>query len=105
MSRADISLNVLEDTVGSNVITTSMAMGLAIVVSDVGSIHDYCSERNALFCENNSKSFIEAINRLSKDEDILISMRKNAYRKSNDFRIILFFDCPNKLIHFSFFYK
>ena len=87
MSRADISLNVLEDTVGSNVITTSMAMGLAVVVSNVGSIHDYCSDRNALFCENNSKSFIDAVNRLAKDEDLLFSMRKNAYLKSSNFRI------------------
>lgn len=87
MSRADISLNVLEDTVGSNVVTTSMAMGLAVVVSDVGSIHDYCSEANAIFCENNSHSFTDAINRLASNEDFLFSLRKNAYQKSIDFCI------------------
>ena len=51
MESANVSLNVMDDTVGSNVITTSMAMGLAMVVSDVGSIHDYCDETNAIFCK------------------------------------------------------
>lgn len=87
MSRADISLNVLEDTVGSNVITTSMAMGLAIVVSDVGSIHDYCSEKNAVFCQNNARSFIDALNTLAHDNSRLMSLRKSAYDKSTSFRI------------------
>ena len=42
MNDSDISLNVMKDTIGSNVICTSMATGLAMVVSDVGSIRDYC---------------------------------------------------------------
>ncbi|MDR3327890.1 MAG: hypothetical protein LBT04_07210, partial [Prevotellaceae bacterium] len=42
MQGADVGLSVLEDTVGSNVITTSLACGLAQIVSDVGSIRDYC---------------------------------------------------------------
>ena len=41
-------LNVMKDTIGSNVICTSMATGLSMVVSDVGSIRDYCSETNAV---------------------------------------------------------
>ena len=36
MNDSDISLNVMKDTIGSNVICTSMATGLAMVVSDVG---------------------------------------------------------------------
>lgn len=87
MSRADISLNVLEDTVGSNVITTSMAMGLAIVVSDVGSIRDYCSTNNAVFCRNNAQSFITALNALAHDEKRLLSMRSSSYEKSESFKI------------------
>lgn len=78
MSIADISLNVLEDTVGSNVITTSMAMGLAIVVSDVGSIRNYCDETNAVFCENNDESFVGAINRLVNMQDEKLRMMKEA---------------------------
>lgn len=49
MDIADVSLNIMEDTVGSNVITTSMAMNLAIVVSDVGSIRDYLDEKKSGF--------------------------------------------------------
>ena len=49
MNDSDISLNVMKDTIGSNVICTSMATGLAMVVSDVGSIRDYCDETNACF--------------------------------------------------------
>lgn len=52
MEKANVSLNVMDDTVGSNVITTSMAMGLAMVVSDVGSIRDYCDSTNAFFCKD-----------------------------------------------------
>lgn len=69
MDIADISLNIMEDTVGSNVITTSMAMGLAIVATDVGSIRDYCDESNAVFCQNSVKSIVEAINSIIWDEE------------------------------------
>lgn len=41
MKQSDVSLNVMNDTVGSNVITTSLAVGLAVVASNVGSISDY----------------------------------------------------------------
>ncbi|UVV76520.1 glycosyltransferase family 4 protein [Bacteroides fragilis] len=59
MNKADVSLNIMKDTIGSNVIVTSMAMGLAMVVSDVGSIRDYVDESNGLFCLT-SKDFIIA---------------------------------------------
>ena len=60
MNDSDISLNVMKDTIGSNVICTSMATGLAMVVSDVGSIRDYCDETNACFCSS-PDDFIEKI--------------------------------------------
>lgn len=78
MKNADISLNVMNDTVGSNVITTSMAMGLAIITSNVGSIHDYCSEENAVFCDNNEESFINAINYLIANPSKVESMKKSS---------------------------
>lgn len=65
MNEADVSLNILEDTIGSNVIVTSMAMGLAMIVSDVGSIRDYCNDNNTLFCENSVDSFVNAVNSLN----------------------------------------
>ena len=49
MANADISPNVMEDTVGSNVIVTSLAMGLAMICSNVGSIKDYCDDSNTIF--------------------------------------------------------
>ena len=51
MQECDVSLSVMEDTVGSNVITSSMAVGLVQVVSDVGSIRDYCNEENSFLCK------------------------------------------------------
>ena len=84
MDIADVSLNVMEDTVGSNVITTSMAMGLAMIVSDVGSIRDYCDEKNAIFVENKVESFKKAVDRLVADGNIVGSMKRNSLSKSSD---------------------
>lgn len=88
MDRADVSLNVMEDTVGSNVITTSMAMGLVLVVSDVGSIRDYCDETNTVFCHNTAQSFIDAINSLTKKSRAeIMEMSTSSERKANSFSI------------------
>lgn len=77
MEEADISLNVMEDTIGSNVIVTSMAMGLAMICSNVGSIHDYCDEMNCVFCNNtHADSFSNAISRLKENGKLLESMKK-----------------------------
>lgn len=87
MAMADASLNVMEDTVGSNVITTSMAMGLALIVSDVGSIRDYCDESNAIFCSNTENSFINAIKKLSMNKEKVLDMRNNSLKKSKHLNI------------------
>lgn len=77
MLDSDISLNVMKDTIGSNVIVTSMAMGLAMVCSDVGSIRDYCDEDNTIFCLNEDpQTFSTALQKLSTDEKLLIKMKK-----------------------------
>lgn len=78
MDIADISLNVMEDTVGSNVITTSMSMGLAMIVSDVGSIRDYCNEKNAIFCKNSIESFVKAINTMYNYRDCVNNMKESS---------------------------
>ena len=78
MLTSDISLNVMKDTIGSNVIVTSLGMGLAMICSDVGSIRDYCSELNTIFCRNNSFDFSEAINRLLIDRCSLNKMKKSS---------------------------
>ena len=82
MDIADVSINIMQDTIGSNVITTSLAMGLAMVVSDVGSIRDYCSSDNAIFCSNTPSSFIDAINKLADNRHKVQSMKLSALEYS-----------------------
>ena len=88
MDRADVSLNIMEDTIGSNVITTSMAMGLAMIVTDVGSIRDYCDDSNALFCKIEKDDIASAIQFLSSHRDIVQQMKKSSKNKSKSFSII-----------------
>lgn len=87
MDIADVSINIMEDTIGSNVITTSLAMGLAMVVSDVGSIHDYCDESNSVFCRNEAGDFIQAIKHLSLTSDEILKMKDSSLKKSEDLHI------------------
>ena len=86
MNDSDISLNVMKDTIGSNVICTSMATGLAMVVSDVGSIRDYCDETNACFCSS-PDDFIEKIMILANDRELLNSLKKMSLKKAQQFSI------------------
>ena len=86
MQMADVSMSVMDDTVGSNVITTSMACGLPQIVSDVGSIRDYCNDDNAIFCKN-VDDFVVALNRLSCDRILLRSMSIAARNKAMDIDI------------------
>lgn len=90
MMLSDISLNVMKDTIGSNVIVTSLGMGLAMICSDVGSIRDYCSEENTIFCSNNSKDFSNAIMELSKDRAKLVKMQMSAWATANRYSIVKF---------------
>ena len=93
MESADISLNVMKDTIGSNVIVTSMSMGLAMVCSDVGSIRDYCTEENCIFARNtSSKDFEESIAFLSNNIDRLEKMKEASVRMSLDLSIDKFYN-------------
>lgn len=87
MSNVDISVNILEDTVGSNVITTSMAMGLAIICSDVGSIRDYCTTENCEFCNNTKEDFVKAINRMENDRNRVYQMKLKSMKLSRKLSI------------------
>lgn len=86
MNEADVSLNVMVDTVGSNVITTSLAMGLAMICSDVGSIRDYCDETNTIFC-NNEQDWVKAIHLLVSDRQRLERMQAASLLKSKELSI------------------
>ena len=92
MNESDISLNIMNDTIGSNVIVTSMAMGLAMVCSEVGSIKDYCDINNSILCDNNNISdFSKAINKLNSDRELLNSMKSNSILKSQRLSIDKFY--------------
>jgi len=93
MQNSDVSLNVFHDTIGSNVITTSMACGMAIVASDVGSIRDYVEENSSILCST-ADEFINAISLLSNEEMLLMGLKKKAYDISE------LFSYENQLVHF-----
>jgi glycosyltransferase involved in cell wall biosynthesis len=86
MKESDVSLNIMTDTVGSNVIVTSLAMGLAMICSDVGSIRDYCDESNTIFC-NTEDDFNKALKYLRSSNKSLFKMRQSAREKANSFLI------------------
>ena len=90
MLESDISLNVMDDTIGSNVIVTSLAMGLALICSDVGSIRDYCDESNTIFCENSVDSFCEAIRSLSCNRQLVFDMKCAAHKRAESLTISIF---------------
>lgn len=86
MAQSSVSLSVMEDTVGSNVIVTSMAMGLCQVVSDVGAIHDYCCDDNAYFCSE-TKEFVDALQYLYSHREDLYQKRINAQLAAKEYSI------------------
>lgn len=96
MSLADISLNVMIDTVGSNVITTSLSMGLAMIVSDVGSIRDYCNDDCAIFCRD-KEDYVQAINQLIKNPNLLELKKEASLQRSQKFHISNYYHFLNSI--------
>jgi glycosyltransferase involved in cell wall biosynthesis len=90
LAESDVSLNVMYDTIGSNVITTSMAMELAMLVSDVGSIRDYCNDTNAIFC-NSANDFISALKKLDSERELLFEMQKHSFLLSKKLDTEIFY--------------
>jgi glycosyltransferase involved in cell wall biosynthesis len=86
MQKCDVNLSVLQDTIGSNVITGSLAVGLVQVVSNVGSIKDYCSESNSCFCDQDA-DFINALNYLSDNPEVMRQMKIEATKAAAAFSI------------------
>lgn len=89
MQKCDIGLSMMDETVGSNVITTSLASGLVQLVSDVGSIRDYCTINDTFFCKTED-DFITALNTLSNDRNLVIKMKRNAKERSAAFSLTKF---------------
>ena len=84
--QADANLSIFDDTVGSNVIVTSLACGLPQVVSDVGSIRDYCTSENAFLCKD-PQDYINALTKLSENPDLRKSMSHAARRQAERFSL------------------
>lgn len=91
MKSADVSLNVMYDTIGSNVIVTSLGMGLAMLCSDVGSIRDYCDENNTIFCKT-LDDFNSAIQFLKSNPDKLMLLRHSSKEKALNYTIEKFYN-------------
>lgn len=81
MQKSDIHLSVLHDTVGSNAITSALAVGLVQVVSNVGSISDYCDVRDSILC-NSTQDFVDGLAFLNANRDKLQQMKLNARKKA-----------------------
>ncbi len=96
LSKADISLNVMDDTVGSNAITISMAMHLAMVVSDVGSIRDYCNEDNTFFCRE-VDDYVRAISFLSEDAVALDKYKSASAKRAGELSVERFNELVNSI--------
>jgi glycosyltransferase involved in cell wall biosynthesis len=97
MQKCHVSLNVLDDTVGSNVITTSMACGLVNVASDVGSIRDYCNDENSILCKNKME-FVFALNKLSSDKLLLQKLSSASLNHSKNLSMDKSIDFFNEYI-------
>lgn len=98
MQKCDISLNIMNDTVGSNVITTSLASGLAIIASNVGSISDYVTNGKEGYLINSQDEAIKYLEFLNMNRSIINQMQLNSVYKSKEYSIDNFEDMFYKLI-------
>jgi len=83
IQQADASLSVMKDTIGSNAIVAGLACGLPQIVSDVGSIRDYCSEENSIFCKDTG-DFVKALQSLSQNKSLCLSMGNSARKRAEE---------------------
>ncbi|TAF45003.1 MAG: glycosyltransferase family 1 protein [Sphingobacteriales bacterium] len=83
MQSCNCSLSILHDTVGSNVITSSFSTGLVQIVSDVGSIRDYCTTKDSFLC-NTITDYVAALNTLASNKEILNSMRGYSIKRAEN---------------------
>lgn len=87
MQLSDISLNMMNDTVGSNVITTSLASGLVVLASNVGSIADYVTDGKDGFLFTTVEEAQRKLELLANDKELLQAMKNNAIDKAKTFSI------------------
>lgn len=95
MQNCDVNLSVMEDTIGSNVITTALATGMITVVSDVGSIRDYCTDEESFLCKDED-DFVNSIQYLMNHLDEIPERRRKSYERSKLFWYERFRDVVKK---------
>lgn len=78
MQRCHISLNIMYDTIGSNVISTSLATGLCVMASNVGSIADYIDHGANGLLFNNINELNEQLDMLKNNPAKLIELGEKA---------------------------
>lgn len=98
MTQCPVSLNCMLDTIGSNVIVTSMGMGEAMVCSDVGSIRDYCDDTNSILCSSPDK-FVDALTSLNNNREKLEQLRKSSHEKAKNYTIDNFKKDLDEILH------
>lgn len=100
MQSSDINLSVMEDTIGSNVIVGGLSTGMIMVVSDVGSIRDYCTEEESFLCKT-EEDFKNALDYLRNHLEEIPMMRKKSYERGCQFSYERFRDVfKNELFRF-----
>lgn len=87
MQKSDISLNVMKDTVGSNVITTSLACGLVVVASNVGSISNYISDKVNGYLFNNLDECSNILSLLESSQEKLSECKVKASDRAKELSI------------------
>ena len=92
MQSSEISLNVMEDTIGSNVITTSLACGLVVVATNVGSISNYINNGVNGFLYDSVEDVVSIIDTLYHDRTKLRSISIKAREKAEDLDYMKFID-------------
>lgn len=84
MQNSDVNLSVMEDTIGSNVIVGGLSTGMIMVVSDVGSIRDYCTEKESFLCKT-EQDFTDALDYLRSHLEEIPDRRKKSCERGRVF--------------------
>lgn len=90
----------MKDTIGSNVIVSSLSCGLPVLASRVGSISDYVDDGENGYLFDTTDEVTSIINRLSEDESLLKYLSKNARNKAESISLsnfITFFERDNRI--------
>jgi glycosyltransferase involved in cell wall biosynthesis len=76
MQQSNISLSVMNDTIGSNVIVSSLACGLPVIASNVGSIADYIDDGVNGYLFKTTEEAVKYISTLSDSSELIILREK-----------------------------